>query len=302
MRILVATNHLQHLGGSETATYSIVEELASRGHNITVFTFVHGEVSSRICKYAQVLDEDLKDRYDLILVNHNTCLKYLDGIKGFKIFTSHGVAPDLEQPIPGADAYVSISKEVETHLRKLGFESTIIHNGVNCNRFIDRTAISPKLNRVFSLCQDPSATEMVRSACSIVGAELIHTDSGKPEWEIEKYMNKADLIVSIGRGVLEGMACGREVLIYDNRSWSNNSPHQGGGIVRGEMIDQVLETNMTGRGMGITFNEPELLADEMTKYRSFIGGYNRTIALLKFNIVDTVDKYISIFKFNTNSL
>lgn len=47
--ILVATNHLDKVGGTETYTYTLIEELKRR-ENIEVdyFTFKKGEISERI--------------------------------------------------------------------------------------------------------------------------------------------------------------------------------------------------------------------------------------------------------------
>ncbi len=96
MDILVATNHLKSIGGTETYSYAIIEELKSRGLNVEYFTFHKGLVSEKIERDLKV--SFMKKRnYDLILANHYTTVDRLFG-KGFIIQTCHGIFPPLERP------------------------------------------------------------------------------------------------------------------------------------------------------------------------------------------------------------
>ena len=59
-------------------------------------------------------------KYDLAIINHNKCLIELNKYNNIKkkIFTSHGIIPEAEQPYLGADYYVAISEEVKKILRR----------------------------------------------------------------------------------------------------------------------------------------------------------------------------------------
>ena len=133
MRILVANNQLNTLGGSETFTYTIIEELVDRGFFVEYFTFKFGFVSDKIEQELKVSFMSRK-KYDLIFANHNTCVEKLYKL-GYVIQTCHGIFPKLEQPSIRANAYVSISTEVQNHLGVLGFPSILIYNSINLERF-----------------------------------------------------------------------------------------------------------------------------------------------------------------------
>ena len=106
MKILLTNNTLQNLAGSETWVKTMFESLEELGHH---------------CGACVASGEDLLigktiENPDLAIINHNSCLNFLSGLNCKKIFTSHWVIPDLEQPVKGADAYVSISEEVQNIL------------------------------------------------------------------------------------------------------------------------------------------------------------------------------------------
>ena len=90
MKILVTNHWLKKLGGSETFTYTLVAELKKRGYEIDVLTFQQGIVSERIRKdFGIKILSTAKSSYDLILANHNTCVKEACG-NGPIIQTCHG--------------------------------------------------------------------------------------------------------------------------------------------------------------------------------------------------------------------
>jgi len=291
MKILLTNNHLVGLGGSETFTYTVAKELVSRGHSVDVFTFAKGLMSDEISKFANVVDEPDKE-YDLILINHNSCLRKLDGISGFKIFTSHGIYPALEQPEKGANMYIAISEEVKGHLANKSFESELLYNGVDCERFFPKKPIRKELKKIFSLCQGRFAQDVLRQACKILDIELIETNSGQREWNIEDYINKADLVVSLGRGAYESMACGRNVLVYDARPYGLNNC--GDGIVTSENVKELLKNNLSGRNKQIAFDVATIV-EELKKYDPEQGERNRQFALENFDIKKQVDKYINFY-------
>src|SRR5690554_3286745 len=146
MTILVANSNLDNVGGSETFTYALIEALMKKGHKVEYFTFNKGFVAKKIEKNLNVFSQSRKI-YDLILANHNTCVDKLHKY-GFIIQTCHGIFPPLEQPSKRADAFVSISTEVQDHLGKLGFPSILIHNGINLERFYSKSPLNKSLQTV----------------------------------------------------------------------------------------------------------------------------------------------------------
>ncbi|MDH6309755.1 hypothetical protein M2451_002061 [Dysgonomonas sp. PFB1-18] len=288
MNILVANHQLVKTGGTENYTYAIIVELLRLGHTVEYFAFLRGEISDKI--EALGVKFRSKKTYDLIIANHNTTVELLYRY-GFIIQTCHGMLPDLEQPAPHADHYVVISYEVQQYLKAKNIDSTLIYNGVDCERFSPKGEIKNTLTSVLSLCQSDEANRFISDCCSEIGVEFEklnkHTDN---LWEIETVINKSDLVVGIGRSLYDAMACGRTVISYDNRSYSKDF---GDGYLNKENLEQSLMYNCSGRGMQKTFTK-ETFVKELEKYSKEDGIYMRNFALENFNIKLSVSQYLDI--------
>lgn len=292
MRILVATNHLQNTGGTESYTYALVQELLRQGHDVEYFAFQLGDVSRRIeslgVKYRSHIF------YDLIIANHNNVVNHLYK-RGFIIQTCHGTKMTLEQPSSKADALVSISQEVFDYLQSKGFSSTIIKNGIDCKRFRPNKPVNTKLKYVLSLCQSNEANAIVHEACSLVGAHFEKINKFEENcWEIEEKINQSDLVVGIGRSAYDAMACGRPVISFDVRCYSSN---HGDGYLNANNIKESICFNCSGRFTQTKFNA-KTLANEMEKYNANDGAFFRKYALVNLNIETAVKKYIALYPQN----
>ena len=298
MKILIGNHQLGEIGGSETHAYTLATELKRQGHNVTALgaCFNTGVVSNQLqengvpCIYGRHAGS-----YDLILINHTSTAQAVQECTGLKIQTCHGVYPQLEQPFPGMDRYVSISEEVHDHLKSKKYESVIIRNAVDCNRFKPKTVLPAKLSRVLSLAHSEHANNIIKKACYIAGVEYIELCKFKRQanrWDMENVINEADLVVSLGRGVFESAACGRNVVVFDHRNYMN-SPAIGDGFITIDNIDHLLTCNCSGRATRQEFNA-ETLAAEFTKYSPITGNQLRHYALERLNIEKQAKDYISI--------
>lgn len=283
-RILIATNHLDRLGGSETWTYTMAQEFLRRGWDVEVFTLQNGEIADRL-----PIVENPTGEYDLILINHTTCLEALEDAKGRKVFTSHGIYPEIEQPEEGADAYVAISEEVQKHMKAKGFEAEIIRNGIDCDRFKPKKKINTKPKKVLCMCQGEEAQANVKKACEELGLEFEETSSRV--WEIEDKINKADIVFTLGRGAYEAMACGRAVIVYDSRPYSPFKTADG--IVTRLNAKKLAQANFSGRTNKLNWTVADIKR-EIKKYKATMGEDNRKIALASFNVKKQAEKYINL--------
>lgn len=291
MKILVANNHLNSLGGSETYTYTIIEELKRLNHDVEYFTFKKGIVSQKI---EQVLGVSFmsSDKYDIIFANHITTVNELHK-KGFIIQTCHGIFPKLEQPNKKADAFVSISQEVQDHLAKLGFASILIHNSINIKRFKPENKINKNIKSILSLCQSNGANTFLRKICKSRNIKFLEVNKFKKQfWEIEKKINEVDLVVGLGRSAYEAMACGRPVIIYDNRPYFESC---GDGYAK-EILGLSLKNNCSGRYLKQKYNEQTFI-QELEKYDLDDTEYFRLFAERELDIVKNIGKYFEYFNF-----
>ncbi|MBL7559631.1 UDP-glycosyltransferase [Olleya sp. YSTF-M6] len=286
--ILVATNHLEAIGGTETFTFTLIEALLKKGFNVEYFTFKKGETSKRIENNLGVNFMD-KANYDLILANHNTCVNYLSR-RGLLIQTCHGIFPKLEQPNRYADGHVGISDEVVSFLKNKGFVAKLIFNGINCQRFDAKKTINKKLTNVLSLSQSSLANAKIEAACQNLNLNFRKFNKYiNPIWNIENDINEADLIVGLGRSAYDAMACGRTVLVYDEREYAKSFAD---GYLKPEMVDLCVKNNCSGRFFKKQF-EIEDLVLEFKKYNATDGQKLREIVLNKFNIDNQVDEYLN---------
>lgn len=297
MKILVGNNGLGLPGGSETYTYALIKELVKRGHDVTaVGKEGPGLISKKLGELGvECFFEPVSGTYDLILLSHSSSIGLVKNAVGFKVQTCHGIYPALEQPVAGMDAYVSISEEVHRHLKSRGFDSTIIPNGVDCDRYKPTTPINDTLKTVVSLAQSDPANEIIKEACKIANVDLIINNKFKEwKWEVDEIINKSDLVISLGRGAYEAMASGRNVVIFDQRHYTN-MPAIGDGIITKDNVDDYLKNNCSGRYTKKVFNA-QILAEEILKYNKQHGNDLREYALENLNIEKQVDKYLKLNK------
>ena len=305
MKILVATNHLDKLGGTETFTYTFLKELKKKNdYYVEYFSFHLGETSIKI-------EEDLKikfmslDSYDVIFANHTTCVEYLRLLFKSEVLiiqTCHGIFPELEQPSEYADYHVSISEEIQKELENKGFQTEVILNGIDCERFRSIKPIKKKVKKILSLCQSEEANKILEDSCKELLIDFIFFNKhDNPTWDIEKKINDVDLVVGIGRSAFEAMACGRPIIIYDNRSYF---PSYSDGYLNRENIINSLKNNCSGRYYKKKLNKKGII-NEINKYNEndgeFLLDFSRKNLNIKYNCIkyiDLLDRIKPVKKYN----
>ncbi|MDA0316232.1 MAG: UDP-glycosyltransferase [Bacteroidetes bacterium] len=289
--ILIANHQLKFVGGSETFTYTLIEALKNKGYSVEYFTFFKGITSDKIEKNLSV-NFMSKKRYDLILANHYTCVRYLSR-KGPIIQTCHGIFPKLEKPSPYADGFVSISEEIKSHIFKKGFKSVLILNGINCTRYNIKTSINRELKNVLSLSQSTVANAKIESVCKEIGVNFKKLNKHiNPIWNVEDLINEADLVVGLGRSAYEAMACGRPVVIYDERDYNSSKAD---GYMTTDLISKCVANNCSGRYFNYKFSKTDLI-ESFQSYNPADGDSMRNYALTYFNIDKTIEQYLEYAK------
>lgn len=255
----------------------MAEELTRLGHDVHLFAGDN--------QYALFPDyARLDDNYDVAFINHNVCLSALEGINiKCRIFTSHGIIPELEQPIKGADIYVSVSEEVQDSLESKGFKSVVIRNPIDTKAF-QYYPINPTLTRVLFMSNyQGNARKVIEDASkAIVGLKLrIH--GGNDKASAVDNMLWADLVIGLGRTAYEAMSMGRNVVVYDYNGAD--------GFVTHETVLEYRKNNCSGRRY-----KKELTADDLQKlYAQYDPNLNlRNYILENNNVEKIVQQYLGL--------
>lgn len=288
--VLVANNHLAKTGGTENYTLALASALLKQRCLVEYFTFEKGLISDKL--EGMGINFMSKKKYDLILANHNTTVDVLYKY-GFIIQTCHGIYPELEQPSSRADLFVAISEEVSRHLERKGFKATIINNGIDCDRFRIINPINGSVKSVLSLCQGNEAGELVAKICKNKNYKYLQANKFTDNiYSIEVLINQADIVIGIGRSLYDAMACGRPVISYDSRSYSEDL---GDGYLNDTNIRDSLKCNCSGRSFRLHFNE-ESLSAEIDKYNTNDGVFFREFALKNLNVNLNAKKYLDLYR------
>ena len=294
MKILVGNNALGDPGGSETFTYALVMALIKKGHEVECVARRGGMVSNKLkAKDVPVHFSSVRGKFDLLLLSHYTSIELAQNAKGFKVQTCHGVFVGLEKPVYGMDQYVAVSEEVRKRLSILGYASELIRNGVDCERFTPRKPINGRLDVIASF----SHSERVNTFLKDVFCKkrvIVCNKYKSPVWNVDIIMNEADLVVSLGRGCYEAMACGRNVFIFDERTYSGQGA-VGDGLVTKDNVSDFLKNNCSGRFSKKKFSPAEFV-EEANKYNKKHGEDLRKYALENLNIDKQADKYLSLMR------
>lgn len=296
MNILVTNNTFGHIGGSETYAYTFIEELKKRNFNVDAMPgmTINGKIGEMVRGLGVDINPQPKhNNYDAVLGSHTSTMIKVKHLSCPIVQTCHGVYVEPEQPSPYANIYVSISDEVKNHLKNKGYESTIIYNGVNLDRFKPTKKINKELKVVLSLSQSQSLNNTLKRVCDSLGLQFKYRNKySNPIFNIENEINEADLVVTLGRGAYESMACGRPVLVLDQRPYVSKSPI-GDGMVTIDNINELMKYNCSGRLTNTVYSD-QMIINEFKKYDHTIGEFLRVFAERELDIKKQVDKYLNL--------
>jgi len=192
----------------------------------------------------------------------------------------------LEQPIPGADIYVSVSEEVQRNLRNKGFNSVVIRNGIDLDKFHSVNPVNASLKSVlFSSNYSSTARLKVKLACEQLGLQFETIGGVYKTTDVPRVINRADLVFGLGRTAYEAMACERNVIIYDYNG--------GDGFVTPDTILEYRKNNCSGRRYqhDYTVDDIKLL---LTQYNPTLGSRLRSYITDYNNITTVAQKYLTL--------
>jgi len=296
MKILITTHFSKDYGGSELFTLNLAKELKNSGHEITVFTLIPGKVSDEIEKLGigvATEAEVLKNKnFDIIHVQHNSTAamvsRYFPNVP--RIYMCHGTVPRLEQP-PGMvfDKYFAVSESTRNHLIKKhkieGKNVVIVRNWIDMEKFSEKKSVRQKPEKLLVINNHffGKNRKIIADACRKSGIDFEHIGMpDRPVRDVENYINEADIVISVGRGALEAMACGRNVIPFDISG--------GEEMVTEENFMQLVKYNFSGKCQKVRYGS-ERLVQELKKYDPRRGKKLRDL-VMRENNKDNIIRFI----------
>lgn len=295
MRILITNNTLGSMpGGSEWHAHELAVAIKKSGHDVKAYSETHGWFAKSLSEkgitcYKTPPDGD----YDLIIASHTSTINRIDRsrVRGKMIQICHGIYPSLEQPSSKVDEHVSISEEVQSHLKSRGLDSSVIYNGIDHERYVDKKGG----DGVISLCQGELANEMIEAACSILGCKLkIMNKHRDYVYNLEEVIPDFHTVISLGRGAYEAMACNKNLIVADSRGYVDGGKFiYSDGFVTLDNVSDIMLNNCSGRR-----NKIKLDLTGITKMieRSLVSDNQdlRSFSKENLNISKQADKYLSM--------
>lgn len=214
MKILVTTGHLDNFSGSKQWVYTVTKEL-SKLHKVVVTAPRLGAMAEKIrenIKWVVVvhMDELLRvaseNDFDLGVISQVQSAPILRSkLCKTTIYVSHGLG-QADKPLWDCGVVVGLSDEINKRwgIKHLSY-NPIDAEWYNC----------PK--KVLYLSEHGGLLDKLKEVCKELGYELRHA---RKTWYIRDAIHWADIVVSVGRGVLEAMSCGKRVIIADYRKYN----------------------------------------------------------------------------------
>lgn len=284
MKILVTSMWFDGFGGSEAWCYSVISELLRRGHSVDVYAPVLGKMYRELENIGVKCSTE--GTYDLILDNHSPSY---NSFVGPIIHTCHGIIDNLDRPMQNA-INVAVSKKIGEHYNV----STIIPNGIDTNRFYCKSPVHSDIKKILSLCKTDTANDVLRQICYDVGVEF-ESMYGKEVFHIEDKINEADLVVGVGRSLLDAMACERPVVSFDDRFYFTTRM-MGHGYITPEKYKYQEIDNFTASSLRKTLHKVDLAKEIFEKYNPNDGKLNRKYILDNLSVEQTVNRYLDLYK------
>lgn len=231
LRLLMTNNTLAARAGTELYVRDLAAALVRRGHQVTAYSPLLGEVAHELRKDTVAVTDDLgplEQAPDLIHGQHH--LETMTALQRYPrvpaIYVCHGWLPWEEAPPlhPRIRRYVAVDEVCRDRLvLEAGIPETRIRlllNFVDLARFRPRDPLPERPRRalVFSNpARERPYLEALRAACAAEGISLdvVGAGSGNATSKPERVLPSYDLVFAKARAALEAMAVGAAVVLWN---------------------------------------------------------------------------------------
>jgi hypothetical protein len=282
MELVLGTTGFATPGGSETYLLTIAEQLQRLGHEVTIYAHELGAMSdlatARGLRVTASTDR-LPDSCDAAVVQDAAVAYQLADRLPMapQLFRAPSDLYDFQLPPNLPDlvgAVVVLSDRVEKRAKAAAPEHRVVRlrQPVDTERFRPNGPIARKPRRAVLLGNYLRGPRRERLLAALQANGIEAHQVGAPAasaLEPERAIWTADIVVAKGRAVLEGMACGRAVYVYDEFGAD--------GWVTAESYPQMEADNFAGQATDMTV-ESGGLREDLARYNAEMGLVNRDLA------------------------
>ena len=227
MHVVLATDALAAVGGSETYLHTVAGNLVRLGHRVTVHALRHGVMADQVRELGAdvVLEDGLPETCDAVLVQdsamaYSLAERWPDRPQ---VFVSHSALFDLQLPpmipVPGS-VVVTLSDRNGDRIRALPGEHEIVRlrQPIDSVRLAPRGAPAerPRTALLLGNYLQGDALATIVDAWAPAKVEVVQVGNlTQPTLDVAAAVASADIVVGKGRAVLDGMSCGRPAFLYD---------------------------------------------------------------------------------------
>jgi hypothetical protein len=226
MRIVLSSENFAAAGGTETYTVTVARELDQLGHEPRIYSPNHGEMAelAREQGVAVMNSLQLPRACDLVIASDTATCHELAGRypQALVVFVAHSADHMLQAPTQLQDrcqAIVVLNDRVRRVVEARAWHAPVVRlrQPIDLHRYRElgpgrstaRTAL------VLSNYLDGPRAKLIEDGCRANGFDVAWTgattrSTTTPEFAIAD----ADLVIGLGRSVLEAMAAGRAAYVY----------------------------------------------------------------------------------------
>ena len=178
-------------------------------------------------------------------------------------------------------------------------DSKVVPNPIDTYRYRVVNSLRD-IPKVLILCKSRFAADIVKNSCDELEYESEWQSSPDYDstsldkhfcFEMEEKITNFDLVVGIGRPIIEAMSCGRNVIVFDKRFYYKVYPADG--FIDMNNINDASRFNFCGKDKTSEYKEEHMI-EELKKYDKSLSFKLREFVMDNHSIQSSVDKIIGV--------
>jgi uncharacterized coiled-coil protein SlyX len=296
MRVLLTYENFDAFGGTETYLLTVAQQLERLGHDASIYTANAGAVAEfaraegvRVLRRAELpRDCDAVFAHDAA-TGFGLAHCYPDAARVFVAHSRDFALQGVPQLRDVSDAVVVLNDRVRSWVEAQAAHPplTRLRQPIDVGRFLPRsTRARPRRVLVSSNYVSGRRAVQIERACRACGLEVdwigaTSRHTSRPE----RALADADIVIGLGRSVLEGMAAGRAAYVYGVMG--------GDGWVTPESYPTLEADGFAGLSSGRAIDTSRLAAD-LREWHPDMGEANRDLACAHHAVREHVIELVSL--------